>query len=106
MGLPALLCPQLAGLTALASLSVCGAPRLFTLGIKGEQPSLCFFFNACTISKAPGCMEVTKCCVTYLLFICNDLKIPKAGYLQPLGDFCVVLAGKTRGPLAGKFELK
>lgn len=56
--------------------------------------------------KPPGCMEVTKCCVTYLIFKCNDLKISEVEYLQSLGDFCVVLAGKTRGPLAGKFELK
>lgn len=31
--------------------------------------------------KPPGCMELTKSCVTYLPFMCNDLKIPKVRYL-------------------------
>lgn len=71
-------------------------------------------WTSCLLSaeliKPSGCMEVTKCCATYLLFRCNDLIPPPPPrqsrvFLQSLGDFCV-LAGKTRGPLAGKFELK
>lgn len=87
--------------------SICGAPRLFTLGKKKENnPSCVSFLLSAQLVKPAGCMEVKKSCVTYLLFMCNDLKIPKVGYLQSLGDFCVVLAGKTREPLTGEFELK
>lgn len=81
-------------------------PGYLHWGQKENNPSCVSFLMSAQLVQPPGCMEVTKCCVTYLLFMCNGLKIPKVGYLQSLGDFCVVLAGKTRGPLAGKFELK